>query len=165
MNALMKHFGDLRRRLRIDEWDDSRKLIVLSAAGLFVLMLWGSIARIDEITRGLGKVVPSSKAQLVQAAAPATVTAILVRPGQLVRKGQLLVSLDDSQSASALGQLEAENSRLEARASRLEQEERGEPRLHGRDCLRRGSPPSSSSTGNRAKPRECTCGGSRTAAA
>jgi membrane fusion protein, adhesin transport system len=130
MNALMKHFGDLRRRLRIDEWDDSRKLIVLSAAGLFVLMLWGSIARIDEITRGLGKVVPSSKAQLVQAAAPATVTAILVRPGQLVRKGQLLVSLDDSQSASALGQLEAENSRLEARASRLEQEGTG----GSRDC-------------------------------
>lgn len=130
MSALTDYFSRLSKRLRIDEWEDSRRLIVLSAAGVFVLMLWGSIARIDEITRGLGKVVPSSKAQLVQAAAPATVTAILVRPGQLVKKGQLLVSLDDSQSASALGQLEAENTRLEARASRLEQEGTG----GSRDC-------------------------------
>jgi adhesin transport system membrane fusion protein len=112
----------LRNRLGIDDWDPSRRLIALCAAGIFILIVWGSIARLDEITRGLGKVVPSSKVQLVQAATPATVTAILVRPGQLVHQGQLLVRLDDSQSSSALGQLEAENQRLSARASRLQQE-------------------------------------------
>ena len=112
----------LRSRLGIDDWDSSRRLIALCAAGMLILIFWGSIARLDEITRGLGKVVPSSKVQLVQAATPATVTAILVRPGQLVQQGQLLVRLDDSQSSSALGQLEAENQRLSARASRLQQE-------------------------------------------
>jgi adhesin transport system membrane fusion protein len=53
------------------------------------------------------------------------VTAILVRPGQMVKKGQLLVKLDDSQSSSALGQLQAETERLEARAQRLEGEGTG----------------------------------------
>ena len=58
----------------------------------------------------------------MQAAEPSTITAILVRAGQLVKKGELLVQLDDSQSSSALGQLEAENARLSARANRLQNE-------------------------------------------
>lgn len=115
----------LRARLGIDEWDANRKLIALSGLCLLILVIWAALAPVDEVTRGLGKVVPSSKAQLVQAAAPATITDILVRPGQMVKKGQLLVQLDDSQSSSALGQLKAENERLEARAARLEQEGTG----------------------------------------
>lgn len=127
---MMKAYADIRRRLGVDDWDANRRLIFLSAMGMFVVLLWAAIAPVDEITRGLGKVVPSSKAQLVQAAAPATITQILVRPGQMVKKGQLLVRLDDSQSSSALGQLQAENERLSARAARLEREGTGD----GGDC-------------------------------
>lgn len=112
----------LLARLRYDEWDFNRKLIALCAASMLAVIVWASIASLDEITRGMGKVVPSSKVQLVQAATPANVTEILVKPGQLVQQGQLLVRLDDSQSSSALGQLEAENQRLAARASRLSAE-------------------------------------------
>jgi len=118
-------YHDFRQWLGVDDWDASRRLIALSAVTVAVLLLWGSIARIDEVTRGTGKVVPSSKAQLVQAAAPANVTAILVRPGQMVKRGQLLVRLDDSESSSALSQLEAETERLSARAARLQQEGNG----------------------------------------
>lgn len=117
--------SDVRKTASYRDWDANRRLIVLSGVALFVLLLWAGIARVDEVTRGMGKVVPSSKAQLVQAASPATVTAILVRPGQMVQKGQLLVRLDDSQSSSALGQLQAENERLSARADRLEGEGTG----------------------------------------
>jgi len=123
--SVLSRIRELWDRLGVEDWDASRKLIVLCGVGMAVVLLWGAVARIDEVTRGLGKVVPSSKAQLVQAAAPATVTAILVRPGQMVKKGQLLVKLDDSQSASALGQLQAETERLTARAARLEQEGTG----------------------------------------
>lgn len=115
----------LRFRLGFDEWDAHRKLIALSAGAFVLVVLWAAVAQVDEITRGMGKVVPSSKAQLVQAAAAASVTAILVRPGQMVQKGQLLVRLDDSQSSAALGQLKVENERLTAKASRLEQEGTG----------------------------------------
>ena len=112
-------------KLGLEDWDWSRKLVALSAVSMAVLLLWAAIAPLDEITRGMGKVVPSSKAQLVQAAAPSTITSILVRPGQMVKKGQLLAQLDDSQSESALGQLKAENDRLSARAARLKQEGTG----------------------------------------
>lgn len=127
MNASL---ATLRQRVGFDEWDPSRRLIVLSFFTVLLLIFWAGLAHVDEVTRGMGKVVPTSKVQLVQAASPATVTAILVRPGQMVKKGELLVKLDDSQSSSALGQLQAENERLEARAARLESEGTGS----GTDC-------------------------------
>lgn len=127
---IKEQIARIKDKLGVDEWDGNRRLIAISGLCMFLLILWAGVARIDEVTRGMGKVVPSSKAQLVQAATPATITAIMVRPGQMVKKGQLLARLDDSQSSSALGQLKAENERLEARAARLEQEGTGT----GSDC-------------------------------
>ncbi|WP_371815510.1 HlyD family type I secretion periplasmic adaptor subunit [Erythrobacter sp. JK5] len=102
-----------------------RKLIVSSAVGMALLLTWSAIAEVDSITRGTGKVIPTSKAQLVQPAEPAVIEEILVRGGQTVKKGQLLVRLDDAQSASELGQLQTENQRLAVRAQRLQQEASG----------------------------------------
>lgn len=127
---IKQQIARIKDKLGVDEWDGNRRLIAISGLCMFLLVIWAGVARIDEVTRGMGKVVPSSKAQLVQAATPATVTAIMVRPGQMVKKGQLLARLDDSQSSSAVGQLKAENERLEARAARLEQEGTGT----GSDC-------------------------------
>lgn len=127
---MMNSIATLRRRIGYDDWDPNRRLIVFSFLTVLLLTVWAGLARIDEVTRGMGKVVPTSKAQLVQAASPATVSGILVRTGQMVKKGQLLVRLDDSQSTSALGQLQAENERLAARAARLE----GEGTGTGTDC-------------------------------
>ena len=100
-------------------WDASRRLIAVCAAGIGLLIVWAALAQVDEITRGTGKVIPSSKVQLVQAVEPSIVDAILVRPGQLVQKGQLLGRLESAQSQSQRGQLQAENERLSARAARL----------------------------------------------
>ena len=106
-------------------WDASRRLIAICAAGIGVLIFWAAFAQVDEITRGAGKVIPSSKVQLVQAVEPSIVDAILVRPGQLVQKGQLLGRLESAQSQSQRGQLQVENERLTARAARLEGEGSG----------------------------------------
>lgn len=105
--------------------DAPRRLIIVSAIGLALLMIWAAFAEVDSITRGTGRVIPSSKAQLVQPAEPAVIEEILVRGGQSVEEGQLLVRLDDAQSASELGQLQTENQRLSVRAERLAQEADG----------------------------------------
>ena len=105
--------------------DASRKLIATSALGLAILLVWAGFAEVDSITRGTGRVIPSSRAQLVQPSEPAVVEEILVRNGQMVEEGQLLVRLDDAQSASELGQLQTENARLAVRAQRLSQEADG----------------------------------------
>jgi membrane fusion protein, adhesin transport system len=99
--------------------NSAERIIFFSGFGLSLFLIWASLAEVDEVARGQGRVIPSSKVQLIQAAAPSTIDDILVRSGQSVKKGQLLVRLDDSSSASELGQLETENKRLSDRASRL----------------------------------------------
>ncbi len=112
-------------RERLASWDASTKLIAIATIGMALLVVWASIAPVDEITRGMGKVIPSSKAQLVQPAEAAVVAEILVRGGQQVKKDQLLVRLDDAQASSELGQLQTENQRLTVRADRLAGEASG----------------------------------------
>lgn len=97
----------------------SEQIMVAAAAGLVLFLFWASIARVDEVTRGQGRVIPTSKVQIIQSAEPSTITEILVRSGQTVSKNQLLVRLDNTASQSELGQLETENERLAQRAARL----------------------------------------------
>ena len=97
----------------------SRRIILFSAICFFLFLAWAMIAQVEEATTGQGKVIPSSKVQLIQSAEPATIRDLLVRSGQRVRPGQLLVQLDDTQSASDVGSIEAETRSLSARAARL----------------------------------------------
>ena len=100
----------------------ARMIIVASAAAFALFLLWASLAQVDEVTAGEGKVIPSSKLQVITAADPATVSELLVRSGQRVHKGQLLVRLDSPENESQLGQLQAETESLQARAVRLSRE-------------------------------------------
>ena len=113
----------------------SRMIIVASAIAFALFLLWASLAQVDEVTAGEGRVIPSSKLQTITAADPATVSEILVRSGQRVHKGELLVRLDNPESASQLGQLQAETESLQARAARLTAEGMGgSAACQGSDC-------------------------------
>lgn len=103
----------------------TKQVILYSGGGMLAFLLWASLAPVDEVTHGQGRVIPSSKAQVIQSAEPTTIEEILVRSGQKVSKGQLLVRLDDAMLASELGQLQAETRSLAARAGRLEKEGTG----------------------------------------
>ena len=96
----------------------SRRIIVVSAIGFLVFLIWAMLAKVDEVTAGQGKVIPSSKVQLIQATEPATISELLVRSGQQVKRGQLLARLDNPQSR----QIQAETEALEARSARLQAE-------------------------------------------
>jgi adhesin transport system membrane fusion protein len=87
-----------------------------------MFLLWASLAQVDEVTAGEGKVIPSSKLQVITAADPATVSELLVRSGQRVHKGQLLARHDSPENESQLGPRQAETDPLQARAVRLSQE-------------------------------------------
>jgi adhesin transport system membrane fusion protein len=113
----------------------ARMIIVASAVAFGLFLIWASLAQVDEVTRGQGKVIPSSKLQVITAADPATISEMLVRSGQRVHKGQLLARLDNPEGASQLGQLEAETQSLQARSSRLTSEGTGQATAcSGTDC-------------------------------
>ncbi|WP_265587731.1 HlyD family type I secretion periplasmic adaptor subunit [Sphingomicrobium arenosum] len=119
----------------------ARTTILLIAGAFAAFLIWaGLIAEVDEVTRGPGQVIPSSKVQLIQASEPAVVEELLVRSGERVEAGQLLARLDDTQSASALGEIAAETRSLEAREARLRAEGTGGALgCEGADCAIEGA--------------------------
>ena len=110
--------GTQRRR---EPLTGARLIIVSVAAGFAIFLIWAMLAQVDEVTAGQGKVIPSSKVQVIQSTQAATIAELLVRSGQQVKKGQLLARLDSPESRSIV----AENEALEARSARLEAEGTG----------------------------------------
>ena len=58
------------------------------------LLVWASLAKVDEVTRGDARVIPSRQLQVVQSLDGGVVQEILVREGQVVDPGQLLLRIE-----------------------------------------------------------------------
>ena len=105
----------------------SSSIILVSAAFIAVAIGWASVAELDEVTRADGRVIPSSKTQIIQSSEPGVVQDIFVRLGQRVKKGDVLIRLDDTTTASSLGESVARAQALKARIARLKIENAGDP--------------------------------------
>lgn len=94
----------------------------------FVVLLigWASWAMLDEVTRGEGRVIPSSKTQLVQSLEGGILKELLVRPGDRVSRGDILARIDDTSFASNLGELNAKRMTLQTAVARLRHEASGD---------------------------------------
>ncbi len=86
---------------------------------LVLLLVWSAFAEVDELTRGEGKVIPSRQIQVVQSLDGGIVQEILVREGDIVEPGQLLVRLDNTRYMATFRESRVEQEALEARAARL----------------------------------------------
>jgi membrane fusion protein, adhesin transport system len=76
-------------------------LLLFAIVAFFgVFFAWASWAELDEVTRGEGKVIPSSQVQVVQNLEGGIVAEILVREGAIVEAGQVLVRIADVRAAS-----------------------------------------------------------------
>lgn len=84
--------------------------------------LWARWAEITEVTRAPGVVIASSKTKVVQSPETGVVAEIFVSEGTRVESGQLVVTLEREQSASAVAELEAEKASLQAVRARLRSE-------------------------------------------
>ncbi len=99
---------------------------------LFVV-LWANFAIVDEVTRGEGKAIPSSRLQKIQNLEGGIVAELFAREGQIVEVGDPLLRLDDTRFASNVGETEADRLALTARVERLTAE------VEGRDLMMSGS--------------------------
>jgi adhesin transport system membrane fusion protein len=77
-------------------------LLFTIAAFFVVLFAWARWAELEEVTRGEGKVIPSSQIQVVQNLEGGIVAELLVREGAIVERGQVLVRIDNVRAASGL---------------------------------------------------------------
>lgn len=104
----------------------SANLMLWFILAFFVVALaWATFTKLDRTVQGLGRVVPSSKLQVVSNLEGGVVEQILVRPGQTVKKGDPLVRLSPTMTGSALGSSTATVEALQVKANRLNAEIRG----------------------------------------
>ncbi|MER9580695.1 HlyD family type I secretion periplasmic adaptor subunit [Mesorhizobium sp. M0047] len=102
----------------------SASIFIIGA--LFVAFVaWASFAEVDEIARGDGKVIPASKTQVIQASEAGVVQEIAVTIGQIVKKNDLIIRLDNTLNTSSLGEQQAKARALEVRIARLKYEQAG----------------------------------------
>ena len=99
------------------------RLTIWAMIGFFVfLLLWANFAVIDEVTKGEGKAIPSSKIQKIQNLEGGIVAELFVTEGQIVEAGAPLIRLDDTRFASNVGETEADRLAMQLRVERLSAE-------------------------------------------
>lgn len=97
----------------------AKKILYWMFAVIAVLLTWAGYTKVDEITRGEGKVIPSSQVQIVQSYDGGIVSQLLVREGQSVVAGQPLVRIDQTRAKSSLNENRTQYLSLLAKQARL----------------------------------------------
>lgn len=97
----------------------ARGLLYAVVIALFLLMVWSYFAEIDEVAKGDGKVIPSQQLQVLQSYDGGIVQEILVREGQTVKAGQVLLKVDPTRFLSSLEENTTQFAALAAKVQRL----------------------------------------------
>ncbi|ORM66389.1 secretion protein HlyD [Pantoea rodasii] len=103
------------------------RLITISAALILVSLVWAWFGVLDEVSTGTGKVIPSSRDQVLQSLEGGILTELLVHEGDRVKAGQVVARLDATRSQSSVGESAARYRAALAAASRLRAEVNDDP--------------------------------------
>ncbi|PSS50128.1 HlyD family type I secretion periplasmic adaptor subunit [Pseudomonas sp. BBP2017] len=111
--------------------EDAPRIVRLTIWGVIAFFLflgvWANFAIIDEVTRGEGKAIPSSKLQKIQNLEGGIVAQIYAKEGQIVEAGDPLLRLDDTRFVSNVGETEADRLAMALRVERLSAEVEDRP--------------------------------------
>ena len=83
-----------------DERRASQALVWATGLTLILALAWAAFFELDEITRGQGKVIPSSREQVIQSLDSGVLSEMFVREGSVVEKDQVLLRIDDARSGA-----------------------------------------------------------------
>jgi adhesin transport system membrane fusion protein len=114
----------------------ARRVVRCALVVVLLLVGWAAVAPIDEVTRGEARVVPSSQLQVVQSVDGGVVEALMVKEGQEVQAGDLLLRVDPTRFKSSMLESRAAHLALQAKAARLQALTRGEPFKPSEELLR-----------------------------
>jgi len=105
----------------------ARLTLWFSLAAVAAFVLWAAFAEIDQVTRAQGSVIASSRTQLIQNLEGGIVSEVLVREGDVVKRGQLLMRLDRTKVEASYLESRVKAMALEAAILRLKAETFGTP--------------------------------------
>lgn len=102
------------RGLRLSVW--------FSVLAIALFGTWAWHAEIDQITRGQGQIIASSRTQIIQAPDGGVIEDLRVREGAMVQRGEVLAVLESTKVEAAYRESESKVGALSATVSRLRAE-------------------------------------------
>ena len=100
----------------------ARMTIWIALFGIIMLLIWAYFAKIDQVTKAKATVIASARTQEVQASEGGILTELLVGEGDEVKKGQLLVVLEEERAKAAFDNSSGKVAALKAKLARLNAE-------------------------------------------
>ncbi|MBV8633882.1 MAG: HlyD family type I secretion periplasmic adaptor subunit [Burkholderiaceae bacterium] len=119
--------GDADRVIIEQEPIRARILLRALLAAILLFIIWAGLVNVDEVTKGDGKVIPSQQLQVLQSLDGGIVSQILVKEGETVAPGQVLLQIDSTRFESSLKENRSEYLSLSAKAARLFAIREGKP--------------------------------------
>lgn len=101
-------------------------VVILSSLAFVVFVIWAALASVDEIVRGQGTLVSSSRPQTVQNLEGGILAELLVKEGDVVESGAVLARLHTTRFQSSVDEIEDQLTALDVRRLRLEAELAGQ---------------------------------------
>lgn len=111
------------------EKNSDKLLIIFLLISVIAIFIWAGLAPIDKIVRAQGRIIAASRSQVVQHLEGGIVNEILVKEGQKVQAGQILMRLSDIGANSNLLQGRSRLQALRATQARLRAESQGSSSL------------------------------------
>jgi adhesin transport system membrane fusion protein len=97
----------------------AKKLLYCIFAILIAALVWAWFAKVDEVTRGEGRVIPSRHVQVIQSLDGGIVSEILIKEGEVVKVGTPLIKIDETRAVSSLRENQGQYLSLLAKQARL----------------------------------------------
>lgn len=103
--------------------------VILWTSILFVIcaLIWAHYAILDEVTTGQGKVIPSSQVQVIQNLEGGIVSKLYVTEGEIVKKDQVLMQIDNTRFKASFNEVEKKMASLQIAVIRLSAEMNDKP--------------------------------------
>jgi adhesin transport system membrane fusion protein len=102
-----------------------------------IALVWASFATVEEVTSGFGKVIPSGHVQVIQNLEGGILSKLVAREGQIVKKDQILLRIDDTSASATYRDYETHRAALVAGITRLEAEAENKPLVFPQDLRKK----------------------------
>lgn len=139
-SADLEYIKDAKTAVRSEKVRGANIILFSVAAAITSLVVWANYAMLDEVTKGQGKVIPSSSMQTVQNLEGGIVSEILVSEGDRVSEGDILVRLDATQRNSSFRENLSKAQAFEAELARLVAEGKGKEEIRFSESIIKDRP-------------------------
>ncbi len=116
---------DMQQAMVNDRQKTTLLMLLLMVGLLTSAAAWAHFSRIEEITRGDARIIPSSREQIIQSLEGGILSEMMVREGEIVAAGQPLLRIDETKARSSYQEGYSKSISLKAAAARLRAESRG----------------------------------------